>query len=131
MTQLITADNPYTDLPFYADNLAANGGKWDASKNIYEFTSNPIAIVHFTDDKRNTYQTFGNVYGEYGFLRDKSLRFRTNVGVDISFSHNKNFAQNFGDDDDSDPANFILARDEITGPITSMKTVVEYDLHFQ
>jgi TonB-linked SusC/RagA family outer membrane protein len=93
-----TAANPYTDLPFYLNNNS-NGG-W--SKN-YEFTSNPIAIVHFTDDKRNTYQTFGNLYGEYAFLRDKSLRFRTNLGVDIQFSHNKNFAENFGDDNDNDP----------------------------
>lgn len=89
--------NPYTDLPFYTGN---NGG-W--SRN-YEYSSNPLAIVHFTDDKRKTYQTFGNVYGEYAFLRDKSLRFRTNVGVDISFAHNKNFAENFGDDNDNDPA---------------------------
>ncbi len=93
-----SADNPYTDLPFYLNNNS-NGG-WS---KIYEFTSNPIAIVHFTDDKRNTYQTFGNVYGEYAFLRDKSLRFKTNLGVDISFSHNKNFAQNYGDDNDNDP----------------------------
>ncbi|MET0393932.1 MAG: TonB-dependent receptor [Chitinophagaceae bacterium] len=89
--------NPYTDLPFYTGN---NSG-W--SKN-YEYSSNPLAIVHFTDDKRKTFQTFGNVYGEYAFLRDKSLRFRTNVGVDISFAHNKNFAENFGDDNDNDPA---------------------------
>jgi TonB-linked SusC/RagA family outer membrane protein len=93
-----SAANPYTDLPFYLNNNS-NGG-W--SKN-YEFASNPIAIVHFTDDKRNTYQTFGNVYGEYAFLRDKSLRFRTNLGVDIRFFHNKNFAENFGDDNDNDP----------------------------
>jgi TonB-linked SusC/RagA family outer membrane protein len=93
-----SAANPYTDLPFYLNNNS-NGG-W--SKN-YEFASNPIAIVHFTDDKRNTYQTFGNVYGEYAFLKDKSLRFRTNLGVDIRFFHNKNFAENFGDDNDNDP----------------------------
>jgi TonB-linked SusC/RagA family outer membrane protein len=93
-----SAANPYTDLPFYLNNNS-NGG-WS---KIYEFTSNPIAIVHFTDDKRNTYQTFGNIYGEYAFLKDKSLRFRTNLGVDISFSHNKNFAENFGDDNDNDP----------------------------
>jgi TonB-linked SusC/RagA family outer membrane protein len=93
-----SAANPYTDLPFYLNNNS-NGG-W--SKN-YEFASNPIAIVHFTDDKRNTYQTFGNVYGEYAFLGDKSLRFRTNLGVDIAFYHNKKFAENFGDDNDNDP----------------------------
>ena len=59
--------NPYTDLPFYT---GPNNG-WS---KIYEFASNPIAIVHFTDDKRNTYQTFGNVYGEYAFLRDKIFK---------------------------------------------------------
>jgi TonB-linked SusC/RagA family outer membrane protein len=93
-----TEANPYTDLPFYT---GYNNG-WNTN---YEYSSNPIAIVHFTDDKRNTYQTFGNVYGEYAFLRDKSLRFRTNIGVDISFSHNKNFAQNFGDDNNQDSTN--------------------------
>ncbi|WP_421942530.1 SusC/RagA family TonB-linked outer membrane protein [Pedobacter sp.] len=91
-----SAANPYTDLPFYTGN---NNG-WD--KN-FEFSSNPIAIVNFTNDKRKTFQTFGNIYGEYAFLSDKTLTFRTSVGVDISFSHNKNFAQNFGDDNDNNP----------------------------
>lgn len=87
-------NNPFTDLPFYTGN---NNG-WD--KN-FEFSSNPIAIVHFTNDKRKTFQAFGNVYAEYAFLEDKALKFRSNVGVDISFSHNKNFAQNYGDDNDN------------------------------
>ncbi|RYF20643.1 MAG: SusC/RagA family TonB-linked outer membrane protein, partial [Flavobacteriales bacterium] len=91
-----SAANPYTDLPFYTDN---NNG-WD--KN-FEFSSNPIAIVNFTNDKRKTFQTFGNLYAEYAFLSDKSLTFRSSVGVDISFSHNKNFAQNYGDDNDNNP----------------------------
>ncbi|MCX3263863.1 SusC/RagA family TonB-linked outer membrane protein [Pedobacter agri] len=91
-----SAANPYTDLPFYTSN---NNG-WD--KN-FEFSSNPIAIVNFTNDKRKTFQTFGNLYAEYAFLSDKSLTFRSSVGVDISFSHNKNFAQNYGDDNDNNP----------------------------
>jgi TonB-linked SusC/RagA family outer membrane protein len=91
--------DPYTDLPFYADNLAANSGHWNGAQNKLEFTSNPIAIVHFTDNTLTTFQTFGNVFGEYSFLRDKSLKFKSNLGVDISFAHNKNFGQNFGDDD--------------------------------
>jgi TonB-dependent starch-binding outer membrane protein SusC len=93
-----SASNPYTDLPFYT---GPNSG-WN--KN-YEYTSNPIAIVHFTDDKRNTYQTFGNLYGEYAFLKDKALKFRSNLGVDIQFNHNKNFRENFGDADISDTGN--------------------------
>lgn len=91
-----SAANPYTDLPFYTGN---NNG-WD--KN-FEFSSNPIAIVNFTNDKRKTFQTFGNLYAEYAFLSDKSLTFRSSVGVDISFTHNKNFAQNYGDDNDNNP----------------------------
>jgi TonB-linked SusC/RagA family outer membrane protein len=90
--------NPYTDLPFYT---GPNNG-W--SQN-YEYTSNPIAIVHFTDDKRNTFQTFGNLYGEYAFLGDKSLKFKSNLGMDIKFGHNKNFAENFGDANINDTSN--------------------------
>ncbi|TRX00222.1 TonB-dependent receptor [Flavobacterium gawalongense] len=93
-----TESNPYTDLPFYT-------GPNDGWSKIYEYTSNPIAIVHFTDDKRNTFQTFGNLYGEYALLRDKSLKFKSNLGVDIKFSHNKNFASNFGDANINDTSN--------------------------
>lgn len=104
-----SAANPYTDLPFYT---GPNEG-W--SKN-YEFGSNPIAIVHFTDDKRNTYQTFGNLYGEYALLKDKSLKFRTNLGADIQFSHNKNFASNFGDPNISDSGNQYFGLGRINRP---------------
>ncbi|MDA6072114.1 TonB-dependent receptor [Flavobacterium sp. AC] len=92
------ANDPYTDLPFYLNN-DPNGG-W--SRN-YELTSNPIAIVNYTDDVRSAYKTFGNVYAEYAFLSDKSLKFRSNVGAEIIFDHNKAFGENFGDDNDNDP----------------------------
>ncbi|MGB4774037.1 MAG: TonB-dependent receptor [Daejeonella sp.] len=94
-----SAANPYTDLPFYLNNNS-NGG-W--SKN-YEFVGNPLAFVNFTDDTRNNYQTFGNIFGEYAFLKDKALKFKSIVGADLNFSHNKKFAENFGDDNDNDPA---------------------------
>ena len=89
------ANDPYTDLPFYT---GPNDG-W--SKN-YELTSNPLAIVHFTNDVRERFQTFGNVYGEYAFLGDKSLKFKSSLGVDLAFTHNKNFAENFGDNNIAD-----------------------------
>jgi len=85
-----SANDPYTDLPFYT---GPNNG-WNQN---YELSSNPLAIVHFTDDKRNTFQLFGNVFGEYSFLKDNSLKFKSNVGVDMQYSHNKNFAENYGD----------------------------------
>jgi len=84
--------DPYTDLPFYT-GPNQNGG-WSPD---YEYSSNPLAIVHFTDDVRNTFQAFGNVYAEYAILSDKSLKFRSNLGADIKFLHSKVFAENYGD----------------------------------
>ncbi|MEC5167318.1 TonB-linked SusC/RagA family outer membrane protein [Flavobacterium sp. PL11] len=104
-----SAANPFTDLPFYT---GPNNG-WS---KIYEFGSNPIAIVNFTDDKRNTYQTFGNLFGEYAFLKDKSLKFKSNLGVDIRFSHNKNFAQNYGDPNTTDTSNPYYSLGRINRP---------------
>ena len=91
------ANDPFTDLPFYKNN-DRNGG-WESSK--YELTSNPIALAYYTDDKRSQYTTFGNVFAEYEFLQDHSLKFKTNLGIDLNLYHNKAFNQNFGDDDGS------------------------------
>ncbi|MDD7886335.1 TonB-dependent receptor [Flavivirga sp. 57AJ16] len=88
--------DPFTDLPFYLHNDRDNGG-WESDK--YEWSQNPIALAYFTDDVRKDFRTFGNIYAEYSFLKDKELTFRTNVGVDLSFIHNKAFRENFGDDD--------------------------------
>ncbi|WP_152439944.1 SusC/RagA family TonB-linked outer membrane protein [Arcticibacter svalbardensis] len=87
-----SSTNPFTDLPFYKAD-----GTYESNK--YEFSSNPIALAYFTNDKRSNFRTFGNIYGEYALLKNKDLKFRTNVGVDLNFSHNKAFNQNFGDDD--------------------------------
>ncbi|MHA6247022.1 SusC/RagA family TonB-linked outer membrane protein [Pontibacter sp. CAU 1760] len=86
-----TQRNPFTDLPFY-------NGPDDHQANKYEYTSNPIALAFFTDDKRKQFKTFGNMFGEYALLKDKALKFRTNVGMDLNFFHNKAFGENFGDD---------------------------------
>lgn len=88
--------DPFTDLPFYKNNDRDNGG-WESDK--YEWSQNPIALAYFTDDVRRNYRTFGNISAEYSFLKDKELTFRTNIGVDLSFFHNKRFNENFGDDD--------------------------------
>src|SRR5690606_12131637 len=53
----------------------------------------------FTNDERSHFKTFGNLFAEYDFLSDKSLKFRTNVGIDLNYYHNKAFSTNFGDDD--------------------------------
>lgn len=93
-------DDPFTDLPFYY-RTSDNRGAWDEN---FEKTSNPVALAYFANDKRITFKTFGSVFGEYAFLPDKSLKFKTNVGIDLDFNHNKAFAQNFGDDDNGGSA---------------------------
>ncbi len=88
--------DPFTDLPFYVHNDRSSGG-WESDK--YEWTQNPIALAYFTDDTRSHFKTFGNLFGEIAFLPEKNLKFRTNLGVDLNFKHEKAFYANFGDDD--------------------------------
>ena len=86
-----SAADPFTDLPFFAK-------PWDNNNNRYEFSANPVALAYFTNDRRNNFTTFGNLFAEYGLLEDQSLKLRSNVGVDLALTHNKAMLQNFGDD---------------------------------
>lgn len=91
-----SADDPFTDLPFYKSSNQANGG-WQSDK--YEWSQNPIALAYFSNNKISNFKTFGNIYAEYALLADRALKLRTNLGVDLTMSHNKAFNRNFGDDD--------------------------------
>lgn len=90
-----SARDPFTDMPFFTPS----GYDLSLQRSMYEMVGNPIAKAHFIDDQRKNYKTFGNVYGEYAFLEEKELKFRTNLGVDLDFFHNKAFNENYGDDD--------------------------------
>lgn len=85
-------EDPYTDLPFYE-------GPNDYESGKYELTQNPVALANFWDDVIKEYQAFGNIFGEYEFLEDKNLKFRTNLGFDVLFYDRKIFNKNFGDND--------------------------------
>ena len=86
-----SAEDPFTDLPFYTR-------PWDNNANRYEFGANPVALAYFTNDRRDMFRTFGNVFAQYALLGDSALTFKSNLGVDLGLSHNKALAQNFGDD---------------------------------
>jgi len=90
-----TERDPYTDMPFFTPE------NYDLAlqRSMYEMVGNPIAQAYFTDDQRRIYKTFGNIYGEFAFLENKELKFRTNLGLDLNFFHNKAFNENYGDDD--------------------------------
>ena len=85
-----SASDPFTDLPFFAT-------PWDNNNNRYEFSSNPVALAYFANDRRNQFTTFGSLFAEYDFLGDKSLKVKSNLGVDLGLTHNKALNQNFGD----------------------------------
>jgi len=85
-----SAADPFTDLPFFAT-------PWDNANNEFEFGSNPVALAFFTNDKRDNFRTFGNIFAEYGLLKSQALKFRSNVGLEMNLMHNKAFLQNFGD----------------------------------
>jgi len=85
-------NDPFTDLPFY-------NGPNDYESSKYELTQNPVALAYYSDDVIKNYRLFGNAYGEYRFLKNKNLKFKTNLGVDLNFYHHKVFNKNFGDDD--------------------------------
>ncbi|WP_197092647.1 SusC/RagA family TonB-linked outer membrane protein [Labilibaculum euxinus] len=87
--------DPFTDMPFFTPTGYDQG----LQRSMYEMVGNPVAKAYFTDDQRKIYKTFGNVYGEFAFLGNKELKFRTNIGVDLSMFHNKAFNENYGDDD--------------------------------
>lgn len=100
-----SAQNPYTDLPFYLGTDSVTGWSRD-----YDSAYNPLAAVHFIDNKISAFRTFGNVFGEYSFLSDKSLKFKSSLGADITFAHDKKFNQNFGDNDGGDALYSTLGR---------------------
>lgn len=87
--------DPFTDMPFFTPTGYDQG----LNRTMYELVGNPIAQAYFSDDKTRIFKTFGNVYGQYSFLDNKELTFRSNVGVDLTFFHDKTFNENFGDDD--------------------------------
>lgn len=90
-----SARDPFTDLPFYK--------AYNDFDTRYERTQNPIALAYFTDNVLKQFKTFGNAYAQYNILKDKSFKFRTNVGLELNFNHNKAFFENFGDDDNNSP----------------------------
>lgn len=89
-------ENPFTDLPFYI-------GPTNFQSNLYEWSQNPVALAYFSNNNQKQFKLFGNVEAAFDLLADKSLRFRSNVGVELNFNHNKLFLQNFGDDERVDP----------------------------
>jgi TonB-linked SusC/RagA family outer membrane protein len=90
-----SAQDPYTDLAFFGD---PNFNFQDARNNFGD-GPNPLQRLHFTDNETKKFRTFGSLNAQYAFLGNKELVFRSSLGIDLEFSHNKAFFENYGDDD--------------------------------
>ena len=89
-------NNPYTDLPFYT-------GPKNFQSGLYEWSQNPIAAAYFSNNNQKQFKLFGNAEVAVDVLKDKSLRFRSTLGLELNFNHNKAFMANYGDDERVDP----------------------------
>lgn len=87
-----SAEKPFTDLPFYV-----NPSTYQTS--LYEWSQNPVALANYSDNNQRQSKLFGNVEGVVDVLKDKSLQFKSTLGIELNFNHSKNFMVNFGDDD--------------------------------
>lgn len=87
-----SVDRPFTDLPFYVSPS-------NFQSVLYEWSQNPVALAHYSNNNQKQFKLFGNVEGQVDVLSDKSLKFKSVLGLELNFNHNKAFMQNFGDDD--------------------------------
>lgn len=55
---------------------------------------NPIAQAHRTDNRRGRLRLFGNLFTEYEVTN--ALKFRSNFGLDVNYSKNRNYSPAFG-----------------------------------
>lgn len=89
-------NNPFTDLPFYVSPT-------NFQSNLYEWTQNPVALAYFSNNNQNQFKLFGNAELGIALLKDRSLKFRSLLGLEMNFNHNKVFLANFGDEDRVNP----------------------------
>lgn len=85
-------NNPFTDLPFYE-------GPTSFKSTLYEWSRNPVAAAYFSNNRQKQFKLFGNVEGSVDILADRSLKFRSVLGVELNFNHDKAFLANYGDND--------------------------------
>ncbi|WP_240920157.1 SusC/RagA family TonB-linked outer membrane protein [Sphingobacterium chungjuense] len=86
------ADRPFTDLPFYQ-------GPGNFRSELYEWSQNPVAAAYYSNNNQRQFKLFGNVEGSVDILADRSLKFRSVLGLELNFNHNKAFFANYGDND--------------------------------
>ena len=91
-----SVQDPFTDLPYYVNPT-------NFQSSLYEWSQNPVALAYFSNNNQNQFKLFGNAELGVSLLKDRSLRFRSMLGIELNFNHSKSFLSNFGDEDRTDP----------------------------
>ncbi len=65
-----------------------------SSPNFFGDGYNPVALAQKADNKEMQYRVFTNMYAEYKLT--KSIKFKTDAGLDVIITENKRFDENYG-----------------------------------
>jgi TonB-dependent starch-binding outer membrane protein SusC len=84
------ADGSYSDLPQFEGYSRAQLNTW------FGDGYNPVGLLEKYDWKLKTYRMFGDVFAEFTII--KNLKFKTDLGVDLTSTDEKRFNENWGTD---------------------------------
>ncbi|MCX6233666.1 MAG: TonB-dependent receptor [Bacteroidetes bacterium] len=84
------ADGSFSDIPTFDGYSLAQTIMW------FGDGYNPVGLADKYDWTLKTYRMFGDVFAEFTIVKD--LKFKSDLGVDVTFSDEKRFNENWGTD---------------------------------
>lgn len=83
-------DGSYSDLPMFEGYPRAKLNTW------FGDGYNPVGLAEKFDWTQKTYRIFGNFFAEFTILKD--LKFKSDLGIDLTIADEKRFNENWGTD---------------------------------
>jgi TonB-linked SusC/RagA family outer membrane protein len=84
------ADGDYSDIPEFEGYTRAELINW------FGDGYNPVGLAEKYDWTLKTYRMFGNIFADFTIIPD--LKFKTDLGIDVTFADEKRFNENWGTD---------------------------------
>ncbi len=84
------ADGSYSDLPNFEGYSTAQLNTW------FGDGYNPVGLSEKYDWTLKTYRMFGDIFADFTIIKD--LKFKTDLGIDVTSSDEKRFNENWGTD---------------------------------
>jgi TonB-linked SusC/RagA family outer membrane protein len=83
-------DGSYSDIPAFDGYSRAQLINW------FGDGYNPVGLAEKYDWALKTYRMFGNIFAEFSIM--ENLKFKTDLGIDVTFADEKRFNENWGTD---------------------------------